>query len=41
MAWALFLIARVKLTDTLQRIEDADEDQEIHIDVGLLGPYKS
>ncbi len=38
MAWALFLIARVKLSDTLQRIQDARvEDQEIHIDVGLLG----
>ena len=38
MAWALFLIARVKLSDTLQRIQDARvEDQEIHIDAGLLG----
>ena len=38
MAWALFLIARVKLSDTLQRIQDARvDDQEIHIDVGLLG----
>ncbi|MEC8721926.1 MAG: tetratricopeptide repeat protein, partial [Candidatus Thermoplasmatota archaeon] len=38
MAWALFLIARVKLSDTLQRIQDAKlDDQEIHVDGGLLG----
>ena len=38
MAWALFLTARVKLTDTLERIEEARlEEQEIHIDAGLIG----
>ena len=38
MAWALFLTARVKLTDTLERIEEARlEEQEIHIDAGLMG----
>ena len=39
MAWALFLIASE--TRYVQRIEDArHENQEIHIDVGLLGAYK-
>ena len=38
MAWALFLTARVKLTDTLERIEEARlEEQEVHIDAGLIG----
>ena len=37
-AWALFLIARVKLTDALQRIEEAHLEEEIvHLDAGLLG----
>ena len=41
MAWALFLIARVKLSDTLLRIEEARvEEQEIHIDAGLLGAFQ-
>ena len=38
IAWSLFLIARVKLSDTLQRIEEARFDEsEIHIDAILLG----
>jgi tetratricopeptide (TPR) repeat protein len=38
VAWALFLIARVKLTDALQRIEEAHlEEKTVHLDAGLLG----
>ena len=37
-AWSLFLIARVKLTDALQRIEEAHlEEETVHLDAGLLG----